>query len=140
MDTNYKSMANVIRIKSWRKAIPVVLDDRLTVLKIQRQPIFHNVNNEYVEDQSESDLLIRMAEQFPKPMMLSSLILLQFNSYAACYEAMTELKLNHLPCHENNLKFTKRELRSKINLMETGAPLRYRDDKPTKIESIERLH
>jgi hypothetical protein len=62
MDTNYKSMANVIRIKSWRKAIPVVLDDRLTVLKIQRQPIFHNVNNEYVEDQSESDLLIRMAE------------------------------------------------------------------------------
>jgi len=50
MDTNYKSMTNVIRIKSWRKAIPVVLDDRLTVLKIQRQPIFHNVNYEYVED------------------------------------------------------------------------------------------
>jgi hypothetical protein len=69
-------MANVLRIKSWRKAIPVVLDDRLTILKIQRQPIFHNVNNEYVEDQTQSELLISLAEHYPKPMMLSSLLLL----------------------------------------------------------------
>jgi len=73
-------------------------------------------------------------------MMLSSLLLLQFNSHAACYDVMTELKLNHHQCHENNLRFTKRELRNKINLMETGAPLRYMDDKPKKIMSIERLN
>lgn len=93
-----------------------------------------------MEDLLECDLVIRLAEHYPKPMMLSSLLLLQFNSYAACYEAMTELKLNHLVCHEQHLRFTKRDLRSKINLMEMDrAPLRYKEEKPTRIESIERL-
>jgi hypothetical protein len=53
---------------------------------------------------------------------------------------MTELKLNHLVCHEQHLRFIKRDLRSKINLMEMDrAPLRYKEEKPTRIESIERL-
>ena len=140
MDTSYKTTANVIRIKSWRKAIPVVLDDRLGILKTQREPIFRNVANEYVEDQFESDLLIKLSDNQPKPFMLTSLLILQFNSYASCYEAMTELKLNHLVCHEHQLRFTKRDLRSKINLMEMDRPpLKYRDEKPTRIDTIERL-
>lgn len=88
-------MADVVRLKSWRRAIPLVLDSSPSrVVKVQqREPIFHYVNNTYTEDEVESTLIVRLKETKQAPLQVTSLLLLQFASPYDCYEMITKLSI-----------------------------------------------
>lgn len=76
------------------------------------------IDGVYVEDPLEAELVIKLDDHYPKPMMVSSLLLLQFNSFFNCYDIMAALKVPGFVCHENQLRFSMRDFRNKQTLME----------------------
>ena len=86
----------------------------------------------------ESELLIKLAEHYPKPLMISSLLLIQFKSMFTCYETLTALKLNPNACHEAPLRSAVRDFKNKQSLLEMQeAPLSFKAQKLQRIEFLE---
>ena len=99
-----------------------------------------NSKGDYLEDKVESDLLIKLSNSYPKPLMLSSLLLLQFNSITACYDTLIAIGVDLNACTNNSLQFTLKDFRKKQTLLEAQErnPLDYQADKAITVTEIKR--